>query len=70
MVKINKIDIIMEKSNDNIGDLSFDLVFGEEPITLSSTTEEKDKKIEKKEKKLYFFNRFKEIEISKNQNSR
>ena len=60
---MNNIDIIMAQSTDNIGELSFELLFDEEPQTLSSTKEEKDKKIEKKEKieeKPIMFNRFKE----------
>jgi|LauGreDrversion4_2_1035121.scaffolds.fasta_scaffold14483_2 hypothetical protein len=62
-----------EKKNiDNIGDLSFDLLFGEEPDqnTLSSTKEEKPKKIEKIEKKTLFFNRFKEKESNNHQSSK
>ncbi len=63
----------------DIGDLSFDLLFGEEPEqkTFSSTIEEKaikiekiDKKIEKIDKKTLFFNRFKEKDSNKNQSSR
>jgi hypothetical protein len=66
----------IEKNIDNIGDLSFDLLFGEEPVpnTLSSTKEEKtikiEKKIEKIDKKILFFNRFKEKESNNHQSSR
>ncbi len=68
-----------QKITDNIGELSFDLLFAEEPHDFSSTKEEKPQKIEnvekidkidKIDKKTLFFNRFKEKELSKNQNSR
>ena len=57
---------------DNIGDLSFDLVFEEEPLTTLSSTKEEKVKIEKKiEKKQLFMNRFKEKkEFNNHQNSR
>ncbi len=62
-----------QNTTNNIGELSFDLVFAEDPHDFSSTKEEKPiniGKIENIDKKTLFFNRFKEKESNKNQSSR
>ena len=71
---MNKKEVFVNMSKNHIqqdvGDLSFELLFGEEPVSSSSIKEEKDskkiEKIEKIEKKPVFLNRFKD----NHQNSR